>query len=236
VKVNELFSLHHTGLQAEKYCSTWRLSKAIDRIKDFWRVTDYQPSLFSAAELGGCYAVTPTADWEISPEALTAWKRRIFQYQQQVKVNPTQQGNLFEENLFELMPTAMDTVDPEAIDPFTLPQQNTEFWRWKVEDGGVAALYFVIDYELPILLYVGETVKSNQRWKGEHDCKRYLLNYRQVHYQHQLSSTLGIGFWAQAPVQTRLRQQLESALIFKWRSPFNKENWRFWGTPFTGGK
>ncbi|MEO1211419.1 MAG: GIY-YIG nuclease family protein, partial [Cyanobacteria bacterium J06638_20] len=31
-------------------------------------------------------------------------------------------------------------------------------------------------------------------------------------------------------------QHLESALIYRWRSPFNKENWTFWGTPFTGGK
>jgi hypothetical protein len=94
----------------------------------------------------------------------------------------------------------------------------------------------VIDYELPLLLYVGETIKSGQRWKGEHDCKRYLLNYRQVHYQHQLPSQLGIAFWPHAPTQTRSRQQLELGLIYRWRSPFNKENWEFWGTPFTGGK
>ncbi len=196
-------------------------------MKDGWRVTDYQPSLFSAAELSGCYAVTPAAGGEMTPAALSAWKQRIFQYQRHVKVQQIQQGSLFEP-----MSGVASVSDPEAIDPFSLPQRNTEFWRWKAEDSGVAALYFVIDYKLPILLYVGETVKSNQRWKGEHDCKRYLLNYRQVHYQHQLASTLGIGFWAQAPVQTRARQRLESALIDKWRSPFNKENWQFWGTPF----
>lgn len=200
-------------------------------------MTDYQPSLFSAAELSGCYAVTP-AEEEMSLATLTAWKQRIFQYQRHVKVQQIQQGSLFE--AMPIMSTVADTLadatDPETIDPFSLPQQNTDFWRWKAEDSGVAALYFVIDYELPILLYVGETVKSNQRWKGEHDCKRYLLNYRQVHYQHQLPSRLGIGFWAQAPIHTRARQKLETALIHKWRSPFNKENWQLWGTPFTGGK
>ena len=202
-------------------------------------MTDYQPSLFSAAELGGCYAVAPAAQGEMTPDALTAWKQRIFQYQRHVKGQQIQQGSLFEamaDSTVDPESLGQRSPDPEAIDPFTLPQQNTEFWRWKADDSGVAALYFVIDYDLPILLYVGETVKSNQRWKGEHDCKRYLLNYRQVHYQHQLSSTLGIGFWAQAPVQTRARQKLESALIFKWRSPFNKENWQFWGTPFVSGK
>lgn len=200
---------------------------------------DDQPSLFSAAELSGCYAVTPSAEVEMSLAALTAWKQRIFQYQRYVQAGSAQQGSLFES-----LPVASSAIDletdletnPEAIDPFSLPQQNTDFWRWKAADTGVAALYFVIDYECSILLYVGETVKSHQRWKGEHDCKRYLLNYRQVHYQHQLQSVLGIGFWAQAPVQTRSRQKLESALIFKWRSPFNKENWKFWGTPFVRDK
>lgn len=188
-----------------------------------------QPSLFSAAELSGCYAVTQPTALEMSQTTLADWKQRIFKYQQQVRSQlPVQQGALF-----DVAPTSA-AIDPDRIDPFSLPQQNTEFWRNKAADTGVAALYFVIDYELPILLYVGETVKSNQRWKGEHDCKRYLLNYRQVHYQHQLQSRLAIGFWAEAPTQTRPRQRLESALIYKWRSPFNKENWQFWGTPFTG--
>lgn len=195
-------------------------------------MTEHQPSLFSAAELRGCYAVTPSAGLEMSQEALSAWKQRIFEYQQQVQLQiPFQQGTLF-----DLVPAPQDLIDPDRLDPFKLPQQNTEFWRWKAEEAGIAALYFVIDYELPILLYVGETVKSNQRWKGEHGCKRYLLNYRQAHYQHQLHSSLGTAFWPQAPKQTRPRQKLESALIYKWRSPFNKENWQFWGTPFVGSK
>jgi hypothetical protein len=190
-------------------------------------MSEHQPSLFSAAELKGCYTVTPAAGAAISPQALAAWKKRIWHYQQQVKTQPIQQGSLFDPG--DLPPSP---YDPHQIDPFSLPQQNTEFWRWKVEDVGVSALYFVIDYDLPILLYVGETVQSNQRWKGVHDCKRYLLNYRQVHYQHGLASSLGIGFWPEAPTQTRPRQKLELALIQKWRAPFNKENWQFWGTPF----
>jgi hypothetical protein len=193
-------------------------------------MSEHQPSLFSAAELKGCYSVTPAAGSEIGLAALRDWKQRIWQYQQQVRAQiPMQQGNLLEPDSFESA-----SLDPDLIDPLTLPRQNTEFWRWKADDMGVSALYFVIDYELPILLYVGETVKSNQRWKGEHGCKRYLLNYRQVHYQHNLASTLGIGFWAEAPTQTRPRQRLERALIQKWRSPFNKENWQFWATPFVG--
>ncbi|HEY9645906.1 MAG TPA: hypothetical protein V6C88_06035 [Chroococcidiopsis sp.] len=182
--------------------------------------------LFSPDELRSPRPLTD--ELEISPEALQDWKQRVAHYQRHVIVNAApQQGSLF-----DLAPAF--STDPTQIDPFGLPQQNTEFWRWKASEAGVAALYFVIDYTLPLLLYVGETCKSGQRWKGEHDCKRYLLSYRQAHYQHRLPTQLGIAFWGQAPDQTRPRQKLESALIYRWRSPFNKENWEFWGTPFVG--
>ena len=157
---------------------------------------------------------------------LVAWKCKVATFQMSVQATPMmEQACLFE--------TA--SAPGDDIDPFALPQQNTEFWRWQFSDVGVAALYFVIDYESELLLYVGETVKSNQRWKGEHDCKRYLMNYRHAHYHHGLDSQLGIAFWRHAPAERRPRQAIESALIYKWRSPFNKENWKFWGTPFIGG-
>lgn len=190
-------------------------------------MSDYQPSLFSVSDVSSGYG-RPTL-LQMSAEALSAWKQRVAKFQQQIcTLKPMQQGSLF-----DLAP-ANPELDPHAIDPFNLPQQNTQFWRWKAEDAGVAALYFVIDYQLPLLLYVGETVKSNQRWKGEHDCKRYIDNYQQAHYQHQIETRLGTAFWLHAPTATRPRQKLESNLIYKWRSPFNKENWEFWGTPFIG--
>jgi hypothetical protein len=198
-------------------------------------MTQYeQASLFSsptAADAGGSYRVQPPSMLlDMQPDALDAWKRRVFHYQQRVREQPSpQQGALFE---LEDSPGAI----ADHLNPFALPRQNTEFWRWRATDSGVSALYFVIDETLPLLLYVGETVKSNQRWKGEHDCKRYLDNYRMVHYAHQLPTQLNIAFWPDAPTATRPRQHLESALIYRWRSPFNKENWTFWGTPFTGGK
>ncbi|MBW4472191.1 MAG: GIY-YIG nuclease family protein [Stenomitos rutilans HA7619-LM2] len=189
-----------------------------------------QLSLFSVAEQKTLkYGSQQPERLKISSDTLQAWKQRLFHYQQQVCLTPSLQQAFLLDSMTESI-----AVDPNHIDPFSLPQQNTEFWRWKADGQGVAALYFVIDYELPILLYVGETVKSGQRWKGEHDCKRYLLNYRQAHYQNQLETQLGIAFWSLAPTQTRDRQRLESALIHKWRSPFNKENWDMWGTPFTG--
>ena len=165
---------------------------------------------------------------------LQAWKQRIISFQAQLQVTPVaQQGSLFA----PAIPAPANPVT--ALDPFTLRRQNTEFWRWRFDEVGVAAMYFVIDYAAkgePLLLYIGETVKSNQRWKGEHDCKRYLLNYRQAHYDNGLASELGIAFWPHAPAERQPRQQLESALIYRWRSPFNKENWRFWNTPFVSSK
>jgi hypothetical protein len=191
-----------------------------------------QGSLFSGNELRqfrragvrerqSHYSVAPP----MSLTALTDWKQRVFEYQQQVRhtLTPQQQG------LFTLYP---EPLDPDQIDPYQLRQQNTEFWQWQQSDAGTAAFYFVIDYELPILLYIGETAQSNQRWKGKHDCKDYLLSYRQIHHQYQATTTLGTAFSTHAPTQTKRRRNLELALIYKWRSPFNKENCSYWNTPF----
>ncbi|KPQ35469.1 MAG: hypothetical protein HLUCCA11_10930 [Phormidesmis priestleyi Ana] len=174
----------------------------------------------------------------LGPTELQTWKHRILNFQSQIQAAPpAQQGSLFE-------PVAPVEASPaDTLDPFSLRRQNTEFWRWQFDDVGIAAMYFVIDYAAtapdsgqPLLLYIGETVKSNQRWKGVHDCKRYLTNYRQSHYENGLDSELGIAFWPAAPEARKPRQQLELALIYRWRSPFNKENWRFWNTPFVSGK
>lgn len=181
----------------------------------------------------------------LGPTELDTWKQRIIRFQTQLQTAPaTQQASLF-----ELDAPAAAPDDAATIDPFTLRRQNTEFWRWQFDDVGVAAMYFVIDYAAkdsetagetgectPLLLYIGETVKSNQRWKGVHDCKRYLTNYRQSHYENGLESELAIAFWPHAPEDRKARQKLESDLIYRWRSPFNKENWRFWNTPFVSGK
>jgi hypothetical protein len=190
-----------------------------------------QISLFSPTELTQLErSPRLEAPLEMSDRTLREWKQRITQFQRQVPVYLSiEQGQLFD-------PSPPQSLDPDRIDPFALAHQNTDFWRWTESDRGVAAFYFVIDYECDLLLYVGETITSTQRWKGEHDCKRYLMQYRQVHYQHQIPSMLGIAFYRDAPTGTRDRQRLESALIHKWRSPFNKENWAFWNTPFVGGK
>jgi hypothetical protein len=213
--------------------------------------THHQPSLFAVADVGGNYLSPPAEPPPLTKAVVQCWKQRVLQHQagvrQQCSSPPangdpqptasalaTLQQGVQQASLFALDPTVDDLA--AQIDPFGLPRRNPEFWRQKAEDVGVAALYFVIDDAAALLLYVGETVKSNQRWKGEHDCKRYILNYVSEHHRLGLAARVNIGFWANAPVQTRDRQRLELALIQQWRSPFNKENWHHWHTPFVGCK
>lgn len=193
---------------------------------------DYQPSLLSdadlrAADLSSVY--NHRAQSPLSLAELEGWKGRVADYQQRLRSGRGEsQGSLFD----QVTPVA----GVDTIDPFSLPPQNAEFWREHPQEAGVPALYFVVDHRVPLLLYVGETVKSNQRWRGVHDCKGYILNYVEAHRQHQLAVTVNIGFWPHADQDRRSRQALESALIRHWRSPFNKENWNLWHTPFVANK
>ncbi|NEO33200.1 MAG: GIY-YIG nuclease family protein [Symploca sp. SIO3C6] len=168
---------------------------------------------------------TRTESLVMSQDALERWKSQIFNYQQQVrKSEPPKQTALFE--------LAPNHCEADSIDPFSLRIETLEFWRMPADSPGEACLYFVIDNTLPLLLYIGETCKSNKRWKGVHDCKQYLGNYHDLHYKYGRKKAVSIAFWWDAPTQTKARQELEKELILKWRSPFNKECWSYWGQPF----
>lgn len=156
--------------------------------------------------------------------ALVQWKTRIAVHQQRTKENELVQGTLFE--------AAKAHVDPDKIDPFDLCLCPMSFYRLPADSPGAACIYFVLDSAAQIVLYIGETSRSNKRWKGNHDCKRYMDKYQSLHYQHGLSSAINMAFWWDAPVQIRARQQLELSLIRKWQPPFNKENWQRWSQPF----
>ena len=101
-----------------------------------------------------------------------------------------------------------------------------------VDYPGEACLYFVVDSAAQLILYVGETLRSNKRWKQKHDCKDYIDSYQSLHYKHGLQTAVNIGFWWDTPQRREARQELELSLILKWRSPFNKENWQWYGKPF----
>ena len=99
-----------------------------------------------------------------------------------------------------------------------------------------AALYVVLDrpaeLDHPLLLYVGETARAEQRWKGEHDCKAYLAAYGDALQRAGLCTRLSISFWSDVPERTQPRRALEQALIRRWLPPFNKETRSRWATPF----
>ena len=161
----------------------------------------------------------------MNAQELTHWKSQIFAYQQRARENQGPQQTA----LFDVTPAYCDL---DAIDLFTLTQQSMAFWRFPAQKFGSACLYFVIDATMPLLLYVGETCQSNLRWKGVHDCKRYIERYQELHYKYGLTAAVNIAFWWDAPVEARPRQRLELALIEKWRAPFNKQNWTIWARPF----
>ncbi len=181
-----------------------------------------QLNLFSDIPLE---AATRSPQLVMDKLALVRWKSQIYGYQQRVREG--QSGK--QTTLFDLTPAH---CDPDKINPFSLQLQSMAFWRFPANSPGESCIYFVIDSAAPLLLYVGETCRSNKRWKGTHDCKRYIEKYQDLHYQHQLSCAVNMAFWWDTPTNTKLRQQLEAALIQLWRSPFNKENWQCYSQPF----
>jgi hypothetical protein len=163
-------------------------------------------------------------------DSLIQWKSRIFDYQKQVR----ESQSVKQETLFDLagLSIAPNHVEPDSIDPFSLKLNTMHFWRMPVDSPGHPCIYFVIDNSLPILLYAGESCKSNQRWKGVHDCKRYVEKYHDLHHKYGLERAVSIAFWFDTPADRTARLDLELSLIKRWRTPLNKENWQMWGQPF----
>jgi hypothetical protein len=170
-------------------------------------------------------SLIPTLSLEMSKESLLLWKEKVSNHQSQAKSGKIgTQSCLFD---------STDAIESLAIKPFELRLQSMEFYRLPVSDRGNASIYFIIDCAAQTILYIGETCRSNLRWKGHHDCKRYIQNYQNLHYSHGIKTAINAAFWNYAPFETKERQRLELDLIYHWRSPFNKEIWQYWGTPFT---
>jgi hypothetical protein len=192
-----------------------------------------QGDLFSLSELMS--QCTPLATPPLLQRQLSDWQRRLAAFQAPLlssdAASMVQQGQLF---------TGSAGLDPEHnaahFNPLNLQPQPLSFWRWPSPGHHGAALYFVLDrpeqLTLPLLLYVGETARAEQRWKGEHDCKAYLAAYGDALHKAGLSSRLSICFWSDVPTETRARRRLERALIQRWQPPFNKETRGRWATPF----
>ncbi|MCP9838109.1 GIY-YIG nuclease family protein [Cyanobium sp. N.Huapi 1H5] len=198
-----------------------------------------QGELFPAAAVAGAPPAPSLPLWR---EQLLAWQARLADHQAPLyaatgaaaaAAAPLQQGQLF--------PVPADPGDPleqaRRLDPLSLSPQSLSFWRWPRLPQQGAALYLVMDrppqLPLPLLLYVGETGRADQRWKGDHDCKDYLAAYGEALARAGLEARPSIRFWSDVPAAVGPRRALEQALIRRWLPPFNKETRDRWATPFT---
>ena len=169
------------------------------------------------------------AEWALNVQQLQSWQERIHSFQSplfEAAPPAEQQASLFAGN-----------NDPAVdIQPLSLKPLPLSFWRWPQSPHQGAALYWVMDrpagLKHPILLYIGETMAADRRWKGEHDCKAYLAAYQEACVDCGLSCRTSIRFWSDVPQATRPRRQLEQTLIRRWQPPFNKESRDRWATPF----
>ena len=121
---------------------------------------------------------------KIKGEILTKWRERIYNHQFKISKD-TQNKNLHQTSL------PINTIsDERKIDPFSLQPLSLNFWRTNQYIHNGPAMYFVIDSmkSSKIILYIGETNSANKRWKGEHDCKNYLMSYKEALAHNKLSS------------------------------------------------
>ena len=166
---------------------------------------------------------------KIKGEILTEWRNRIHNHQ--FKISKDAHNKTLNQTSLPI-----NTISNEGkIDPFSLQPLSLNFWRTNQHIHSGPAMYFVIDNmeSSKIILYIGETNSANKRWKGDHDCKNYLTNYKEALSHNNLSSRQDIRFFLDVPKEVKLRRKLEQQLIYLWLPPFNKETRDRWGTTFT---
>ena len=167
----------------------------------------------------------------IEKKIIKEWQEKIINHQSPIfksNYKDVTQASLFESISDELN----KTFNPIQLTPLPL-----SFWKWPKTMHKGPAIYFVMDKvinsEENIILYIGETISAEKRWKGEHDCKNYLSNYSDTLQKATLTTKLNIRFWLDVPIKTKERRKLEQKLIQTWLPPFNKETRGIWATPFT---
>jgi len=166
---------------------------------------------------------------KIKGEILTEWRNRIHNHQIKI-LKDADNKTLCQKSL-----PINKIFDERKIDPFSLQPLSLNFWRTNQYIHNGPAMYFVIDSmkSSKIILYIGETNIANKRWKGEHDCKNYLMNYKEALAHNKLASHQDIRFFLDVPKEVNLRRKLEQQLIYLWLPPFNKETRDRWATTFT---
>ena len=168
---------------------------------------------------------------DIDKRFIKEWQNKIIKYQ--VKIFSNMNKEIMQSSLFK--PNSQKNY--KIFNPLDLTPLSLSFWRWPKSPHEGPAVYFVIDKamnaEENIILYIGETVSADKRWKGNHDCKGYLSNYCDSLQKAGLKPSLNIRFWIDVPNETKARRKLEQELIQTWLPPFNKETRGYWSTPFT---
>jgi hypothetical protein len=152
-------------------------------------------------------------------DTLQSWKNQIVDYQQQARnTKPSEQKALFE--LPEL-----SAEDYTQIDPLKL--KNQVISKYKATD----YLYFVVDKIPGLILYIGQQ-RVNKKLNKVHELNEYITAYQELHNYYKLKTSISIVFWQNVPQDKERRQDLEEYLILKWRAPFNKQSFQWWGLPF----
>ena len=174
---------------------------------------------------------SPSQDINISKKVIQEWQYKIIKHQSPIFKYGCKDTN--QTSLFESLPeNSNETFNPTELTPLPL-----SFWRRPNTTHVGAAVYFVMDKIISsneeIILYIGETISAEQRWKGEHDCKSYLSSYSEILQKAKATTNLSIRFWLDVPSNTKERRKLEQNLIQTWLPPFNKETRGIWATPFT---
>ena len=166
---------------------------------------------------------------KVKSKTLMIWRNRIYKYQS--KIEEDNQNNISQQSVIP----DNENIDPKKIYPVSLQGLSLNFWRTNQSVHNGPAMYFVIDNmkNSQIILYIGETNSANKRWKGEHDCKNYLSNYKEALAYNNLTSQLDIRFFLDVPKNAKSRRKLEQKLIYLWMPPFNKETRDRWSTTFT---
>ncbi len=178
------------------------------------------------------------AELFLSADFLIQWHKRLQAHQKTFF-----KGKDFSHKQSSLFALDLDSEEGEinqivnTLNPLSLSPLPISFWRTNNQHHKGPAIYFVTDLpehlDTPILLYIGETVAAEKRWKGEHDCKRYIAAYSEALSRTSLTAKLSIRFLTDVPRSTKSRRKLERLLIEKWLPPFNKESRSLWGSPFT---
>ena len=173
----------------------------------------------------------PLQDVFIDKKIIKEWQAKIITHQ-----SPIFKSGHIDVNQYSLFESSSDELNA-SFNPIELTPLPLSFWRWPKAMLEGPAVYFVMDEIIDsgenIILYIGETISAEKRWKGEHDCKNYLSSYSDSLHKANMKTKLTIRFWLDVPTKTKERRKLEQKLIQTWLPPFNKEAREIWATPFT---